>query len=158
MDRLSDRKELGHILAEMNRQMGSLADGVLPFLDGNGLEKSLPQPFELRFRFRNLLRLFPVQAFSAHENPLASHTVYEKFLKGLIIDHPVFQWETVRKMIRNACQHPTFPAVFSATGSPISAACGVVAGVVLASMEKGLLTVAAAACTAVFIAERLMAA
>ena len=52
----------------------------------------------------------------------------------------------------------TFPAVFSATGSPLSAACGVVAGVVLASMEKGLLTVAAAACTAVLIAERLMAA
>lgn len=50
----------------------------------------------------------------------------------------------------------TFPGVFSATASPVSAVCGVVAGVVLASMEKGLLTVAIAACAAVFVVERLL--
>ncbi len=50
----------------------------------------------------------------------------------------------------------TFPAVFSATGSSLSAVAGVVVGVVLASMEKGLLTVAIAACAAVFVAERLL--
>lgn len=50
----------------------------------------------------------------------------------------------------------TFPGVFSATASPVSAVCGVVAGVILASMEKGLLTVAIAACAAVFVVERLL--
>lgn len=50
----------------------------------------------------------------------------------------------------------TFPAVFSATASPVSAVFGVVVGVVLASMEKGLLTVAVAACIAVFVAERVL--
>ena len=48
----------------------------------------------------------------------------------------------------------TFPAVFSATASPVSAICGVAVGILLASMEKGLLTVAIAACAAVFLAER----
>ena len=43
----------------------------------------------------------------------------------------------------------TFPAVFSATASPVSA-------ILLASMEKGLLTVAIAACAAVFLAERVL--
>lgn len=50
----------------------------------------------------------------------------------------------------------TFPAVFGATSSPVSAVCGVVAGIALAWMEKGLLTVAIAACIAVFIAERFL--
>lgn len=50
----------------------------------------------------------------------------------------------------------TFPGVFSATANPVSAVCGVVAGVILASMEKGLLTVAIAACAAVFVVERLL--
>lgn len=50
----------------------------------------------------------------------------------------------------------TFPAVFSSTGSPLSALCGVAAGIALAWMEKGLLTVAVAACLAVFLAERLL--
>ena len=50
----------------------------------------------------------------------------------------------------------TFPAVLSATASPLSALCGVAAGMALAWREKGLLTVAAAACAAVFLAERLL--
>ena len=50
----------------------------------------------------------------------------------------------------------TFPAVLSATASPLSALCGVAVGMALAWREKGLLTVAAAACAAVFLAERLL--
>lgn len=50
----------------------------------------------------------------------------------------------------------TFPAVFSSTGSPLSALFGVAVGVALSWMEKGLLPVAVAACAAVFLAERLL--
>ena len=50
----------------------------------------------------------------------------------------------------------TFPAVFSSTGSPLSALCGVAVGVALSWMEKGLVTVALAACAAVFLAERML--
>ena len=50
----------------------------------------------------------------------------------------------------------TFPAVFSATASPRSAEAGVAAAVALDWMEKGLLTVAVAACVAVFVAERFL--
>ncbi len=50
----------------------------------------------------------------------------------------------------------TFPAVFSSTGSPWSALAGVAVGAVLAWKEKGLLTVAMAACVTVFLAERLL--
>lgn len=50
----------------------------------------------------------------------------------------------------------TFPAVFSSTGSPLSAFCGVAVGIALSWMEKGLLPVAVAACAAVFLAERLL--
>lgn len=50
----------------------------------------------------------------------------------------------------------TFPAVFGSTGSTVSAVCGVMVGIVLAWMEKGLLTVAVAACIVVFLAERLV--
>ena len=50
----------------------------------------------------------------------------------------------------------TFPTVFSSTASPLSALLGVAVGIALAWMEKGLLTVAAAACAAVFLAERLL--
>ena len=50
----------------------------------------------------------------------------------------------------------TFPAVFSSTGSPLSALCGVAVWVALSWMEKGLVTVALAACAAVFLAERLL--
>ena len=50
----------------------------------------------------------------------------------------------------------TFPAVFSSTGSPWSALLGVAVGSVLAWREKSLLTVAAAACAAAFLAERLL--
>lgn len=46
----------------------------------------------------------------------------------------------------------TFPAVFSATGSWITALVGTVAAVVLGWMGKGLLTVAIVACAAAFLA------
>ena len=49
-----------------------------------------------------------------------------------------------------------FLSVFSSTGSPLSALCGVAVGVALSWMEKGLVTVALAACAAVFLAERLL--
>lgn len=50
----------------------------------------------------------------------------------------------------------TVPAIFYATGSTLSAVFGLLAAVILAYMEKGLLTVAAAACAVVFIAERFL--
>ncbi len=50
----------------------------------------------------------------------------------------------------------TFPTVFSSTASPLSALLGVAVGIALAWMEKGLLTVAVAACAAVFLAERFL--
>ena len=50
----------------------------------------------------------------------------------------------------------TFPAVFSSTASPWSALAGVTVGGVLAWREKGLLTVAMAACAGAFLAERLL--
>ena len=45
----------------------------------------------------------------------------------------------------------TFPAIFYATNSVLSALAGVVAAVVLAFYNKSLVTVAAAACMAVFL-------
>ena len=51
----------------------------------------------------------------------------------------------------------TIPAIFSSTASPWSALAGVAAAVWLALREKGLLTVALAACAAAFAAERLIA-
>lgn len=50
----------------------------------------------------------------------------------------------------------TVPAIFYSTGSMASAVLGFFAAVILAYMEKGLLTVALAACMVVFIAERLL--
>ena len=46
----------------------------------------------------------------------------------------------------------TFPAVFSATGSLPTALAGTVVALVLGWMEKSLLTVAALACVAAFVA------
>jgi hypothetical protein ELI_0351 len=50
----------------------------------------------------------------------------------------------------------TIPAIFSSTGSALSAAVGFVTAVILAYFERGLLTVAAFSCAAVFIAELIM--
>lgn len=50
----------------------------------------------------------------------------------------------------------TVPAIFSATGSPISAAAGFAVALWLAYREKGLLQVAAAACAAVLAVELLI--
>ena len=50
----------------------------------------------------------------------------------------------------------TFPGIFYATGSPVTATVGAAVAVVLAFFGKGLLTVAAGSCAAVFIAELLI--
>ena len=50
----------------------------------------------------------------------------------------------------------TFPAVFFATGHFVSAVCGVAVALILALRNRSLLTVAAAACAAVFVAEKLI--
>ena len=50
----------------------------------------------------------------------------------------------------------TVPGIFYATRSPISAAAGAAAAVALAFRGKGLLTVAAGACAAVFLAEQIL--
>lgn len=50
----------------------------------------------------------------------------------------------------------TFPAILSATESPVSGAAGLGAALVAAYKEKSLLTVALAACCAVFIVERIL--
>ena len=50
----------------------------------------------------------------------------------------------------------TIPAILFSTGSIVSAAAGLVAAVLLAFKEKGLLAVAAAACIAAFAAELAM--
>lgn len=47
----------------------------------------------------------------------------------------------------------TFPAIFSSTGSQISAAAGCVTAIVLAYMKKGLLTVAVGAALVVFLVQ-----
>ena len=47
----------------------------------------------------------------------------------------------------------TIPAVFLATSSLISAACGFVVALILALRKKSLLVVAAGACIAVFLVE-----
>ena len=49
----------------------------------------------------------------------------------------------------------TIPAIFSATGDLCTAAAGVVVAMVLAWKGRSLLTVAAAACTAVLLAEMI---
>lgn len=49
----------------------------------------------------------------------------------------------------------TFPAVFSCTGSQISAIVGCVAAVALAWFNRGLLTVAVGAVAAVYVAQML---
>ena len=46
----------------------------------------------------------------------------------------------------------TFPAVFSSTGSLFSAICGTAVALALGWMGKGLLTVAACACAAAYLA------
>ena len=50
----------------------------------------------------------------------------------------------------------TFPAVFYATGSLISAIVGVIVAVVLAYFRKSLTTVAVLSCAAVFVCELIM--
>ncbi len=50
----------------------------------------------------------------------------------------------------------TVPAIFYSTSSPVSAAIGFAVAMVLAYFEKGLLTVAAAACGTVLITELLL--
>ncbi len=50
----------------------------------------------------------------------------------------------------------TFPAIFSSTGSWITALCGTVAALALGWMEKSLLTVAAVACAVAFLAGLLV--
>ena len=50
----------------------------------------------------------------------------------------------------------TFPAIFSATSSPLSALAGLIVALALAYWGKGLLTVALSASAAVFLAELLM--
>lgn len=47
----------------------------------------------------------------------------------------------------------TFPAIFSSTGSKISAAAGCFAAVLLAYFKKGLLTVAVGAAAVVFVVQ-----
>lgn len=49
----------------------------------------------------------------------------------------------------------TFPAVFSSTGSLVSAWIGCIVAVVLAYFKRGLLTVAVGAAAAVFVAQLL---
>lgn len=49
----------------------------------------------------------------------------------------------------------TFPAIFSSTGSKISAAAGCLAAVILAYLKKGLLTVAVGAAAVVFVVQML---
>lgn len=50
----------------------------------------------------------------------------------------------------------TFPAILYATESMVSALAGVVAAVILAFYNKSLVTVAAFACLAVFVAEQIL--
>lgn len=50
----------------------------------------------------------------------------------------------------------TFPAIFYATNSVFSALAGVIAAVALAFYNKSLVTVAAAACIAVFLVEHFL--
>lgn len=50
----------------------------------------------------------------------------------------------------------TFPGVIHATNNPLSAVLGVAVAIVLALMEKGLVTVAVAASLTVFIVERFL--
>ena len=50
----------------------------------------------------------------------------------------------------------TIPAIFSATGDILTAAAGFAAAMILAWRGKSLLTVAAAACAAVLMAELLL--
>ena len=47
----------------------------------------------------------------------------------------------------------TVPAIFSSTASPASSAAGLLAALLTAGLEKGLLPVALAACAAVFLTE-----
>lgn len=50
----------------------------------------------------------------------------------------------------------TVPAIFFSTASPVSALAGFAVAVALAYLERGLLTVAAASCAAVFAVELLL--
>ena len=50
----------------------------------------------------------------------------------------------------------TFPAILFATESPVSGAAGLGAALIAAYKEKSLLTVALAACCAVFVVERIL--
>ncbi len=50
----------------------------------------------------------------------------------------------------------TFPAILYATGNLLSGAVGLGVAVVLAFRGKGLVTVAAGSCAAVFLAERIL--
>ena len=51
----------------------------------------------------------------------------------------------------------TFPAILSATESPISAFAALVVAVAVGFAGRGLVTVAACACVTVFVVERLLA-
>ena len=49
----------------------------------------------------------------------------------------------------------TFPAIFSSTGTTVSAAAGCVAAILLAYFKRGLLTVAVGAAAVVFVVQML---
>lgn len=50
----------------------------------------------------------------------------------------------------------TFPAILNSTASMVSAAVGFLVAIILSYKEKSMITVALAACAAVFIAERFI--
>lgn len=90
---------------------------------------------------------------------MAGVTYLIRMLPLTLFQRPVENrfWRSFLYYVPYACLTAmTIPAIFTATASPLSALAGLAAAVALGWKGRGLVTVAAGACLAVFLAERLL--
>ena len=90
---------------------------------------------------------------------MAGTTYLIRMLPLTLVQKPIRNrfWKSFLYYVPYACLTAmTVPAIFYATQSPVSALAGFAVALVLGWLGKSLVTVAAGACAAVFVAERIL--